>query len=152
MGSEFKNLMTLLYLAKLDRRVPTDHRRIRDRQGKKIHKVMKKAYQIPFYRKRFDENGLTPDDFHSAEDLAKFPVMTRADLRGWMQEVLKDYDEASGQLEIFKTSGSSGDRGSACRSFFSRTMPAAAALWESARCFSQQVAFVCPSPRYCGPR
>ena len=108
MGSELKNLMTLYYLGKLDRKVPTDAPRIRSRQGKKIHKLMKKAYTIPFYRERFEACGCTPDDFHSAEDLAKFPVMTRADLRSWMQEVLKDYDEASGQLEIFKTSGSSG--------------------------------------------
>ena len=46
MGSELKNLMTLYYLAKLDRKVPTDHRKIRERQGKKIYKLMKKAYKI----------------------------------------------------------------------------------------------------------
>ena len=108
MGSELKNLMTLYYLAKLDRKVPTDHRKIRERQGKKIHKLMKNAYTIPFYRERFEACGCTPDDFRSGEDLAKFPVMTRADLRSWMQEVLKDYDEEKGGLEIFKTSGSSG--------------------------------------------
>ena len=108
MGSERKNLMTLFYLAKLDRKVPTDTARIHRRQGKKIHKVMKRAYEIPFYRERFEACGLSPDDFHSAEDLARFPVMTRADLRSWMQDVLKDYDEASDELEIFKTSGSSG--------------------------------------------
>lgn len=103
-----KNLMTLCYLMRLDKSVPRDHRAIRKRQGKKIHKVMKKAYGIPFYRQRFDENGLTPDDFHSAEDLGAFPITTRADLRAWMQEELKDYSEEEGSLEIFKTSGSSG--------------------------------------------
>jgi len=108
MGSELKNLMTMYYLAKLDRKVPTDHRKIRERQGKKIHKLMKKAYTIPFYRERFEACGCTPDDFRSAEDLAKFPVMTRAELRSWMQEVLTHYDEEKGELEIFKTSGSSG--------------------------------------------
>ena len=106
--NEFKNVMTLYYLMKLDKKVPTDHKMIRDRQGRKINKVMKKAYDIPFYRKRFDECGLKPDDFKCAEDLAKFPVLTREDLRGWMQEELKDYDDESGRLEIFATSGSSG--------------------------------------------
>ena len=105
---EFKNLMTLGYLLKLDKKVPTDHGKIRRRQGKKIHKLMKTAYEIPFYRARFEACGCTPDDFHSAEDLVKFPVMTRADLRSWMQDVLRDYDEEHGELEIFKTSGSSG--------------------------------------------
>lgn len=81
---EFKNLMTLYYLLKLDKKVPTDNRKIKQRQNKKIHKTMKAAYKIPYYRKQFDELGLTPDDFHSAEDLAKFPIMTRADMREWM--------------------------------------------------------------------
>ena len=107
-GKEWKNLMTMYYLMKLDRRVPQDHQKIRARQGKKIHKLMKRAYDIPFYRKRFEECGCTPDDFRSAEDLAKFPIMTRAELREWMQKELEGYSEEDGTLEIFKTSGSSG--------------------------------------------
>ena len=108
LGKEFKNFITLYYLLTLDRKIPTDHRKIRNRQGKKIHKLMKKAYNIPFYKQRFVENDLTPDDFHCAEDLAKFPVMTRSDLREWMQKELENYSEDDGTLEIFKTSGSSG--------------------------------------------
>ncbi len=106
--NEIKNLMTLYYLMKLDKKVPQDHAKIRRRQGRKVHKVMKKAYEIPFYRERFDARSLTPDDFRSAEDLAKFPVTTRADLRQWMQKELENYSEEEGTLEIFKTSGSSG--------------------------------------------
>ncbi len=108
LGKEFKNFITLYYLLTLDKKIPTDHRKIRNRQGRKIHKLMKKAYDIPFYKQRFVENDLTPDDFHSAEDLAKFPVMTRSDLREWMQKELENYSEDDGTLEIFKTSGSSG--------------------------------------------
>ena len=100
--------MTLYYLFKLDRKVPTDHGMIRRRQGKKIHRLMKRAYEIPFYRERFERCGLSPDDFHSAEDLAKFPIMTRGDLREWMQQELEGYSEEDGSLQIFKTSGSSG--------------------------------------------
>ena len=106
--NEMKNLMTLYYLMKLDKKVPQDHDKIRRRQGKKVHQVMKKAYEIPFYRERFDARNLTPDDFRSAEDLVKFPVTTRADLRQWMQKELENYSEEEGTLEIFKTSGSSG--------------------------------------------
>lgn len=107
-NKKFKNLMTFYYLMKLDKTVPQDHEKMRRRQGKKIHRLMKRAYEIPFYRRRFEDVGLSPDDFRSAEDLAKFPVMTRADLRGWMQEELEGYSEDEGTLEIFKTSGSSG--------------------------------------------
>ncbi|KTQ96366.1 phenylacetate--CoA ligase [Aureimonas ureilytica] len=34
-----------------------------------------------FYRKRFDERGVHPDDLKSLADLAKFPFTTKADLR-----------------------------------------------------------------------
>src|ERR1700751_3350348 len=36
---------------------------------------------VPFYRKRFDAAGLSPDDCRSLEDLAAFPVTTKDDLR-----------------------------------------------------------------------
>ena len=40
--NEFKNAITLYYLLKLDKKVPTDHDMIRKRQGRKIYKLMKK--------------------------------------------------------------------------------------------------------------
>lgn len=105
---EFKNVMTLYYLMKLDKKVPTDDKANKQRQNKKIHKLMKRAYEIPFYRARFEQCGLTPDDFHSSEDLAKFPVMTRADLREWMQDEQIAHPDQMKNWEVFKTSGSSG--------------------------------------------
>ncbi|MCT4656248.1 MAG: phenylacetate--CoA ligase [Cohaesibacter sp.] len=40
------------------------------------------AYEnVPFYRKRFDEAGVHPDDLKNLADLAKFPFTTKQDLR-----------------------------------------------------------------------
>ena len=89
-------------LTQMVHEVPKNFSRVMDMQCERVQKLAKRAYRIPFYRERFEACGCTPDDFHSAEDLAKFPVMTRADLRTWMQEVLKDYDEASGQQSAQK--------------------------------------------------
>jgi phenylacetate-CoA ligase len=36
---------------------------------------------VPFYRKRFDEAGLDPDELRSLEDLKALPFTTKADLR-----------------------------------------------------------------------
>ena len=105
---EFKNVMTLYYLIKLDKKIPQDLAKAKERQGRKIHKMMKRAYTIPFYRERFESNGLTPDDFHSAEDLVKFPVLNRADLRIWMQGEIEKNPEKAKDWELFSTSGSSG--------------------------------------------
>jgi len=105
---EFKNVMTLYYLAKLDKKVPTDYKKAKARQDRKVHSIMKTAYKVPFYRQRFDERGLTPDDFRTAEDLAKFPVMTRNDMRLWMQDIIDKNPGIEDRTEVFRTSGSTG--------------------------------------------
>ena len=65
---ETRNVMTLYYLLKLDKKIPTDPDRIRAKQNKLIYKNMKRAYKkVPFYRKRFDELGLKPEDFRSQQ-------------------------------------------------------------------------------------
>ena len=44
--------------------------------------TLRHAYEnAPFYRKRFDEAGVHPDDFKSLEDIAKFPFTVKQDLR-----------------------------------------------------------------------
>ena len=105
---KLKNVMTFYYLMKLDKKIPTDRAFIRKRQGKKVHELMKRAYKIPFYRKRFDANHLTPNDFHTPEDLVKFPITTRADLRLWMQEEYERHPKKRKSWTILSTSGSSG--------------------------------------------
>ena len=69
---------------------------------------MKAAYEIPFYRKRFDEHHLTPDDFHCSEDLVKFPVLTKAELRAWMKEMYDTHPESRDSWDATSTSGSTG--------------------------------------------
>ena len=106
---ELKNVMTLYYLMKLDKKVPDDNKKIKTRQDRRVHKIMKRAYtHVPYYRAIFDENGLTPADFRTTEDLVKFPVMTRKDLREWMQSEFAAHLDKIDDWEIFSTSGSSG--------------------------------------------
>ena len=38
-------------------------------------------YNVPMYRKKFDEAGVHPTDLKQVEDLAKFPYTTKQDLR-----------------------------------------------------------------------
>ena len=53
-------------------------------QEKRLHKLMKRAYKIPFYRERFDRAGVKPEDIRTGDDLAKLPVLTKDELREWM--------------------------------------------------------------------
>ena len=36
---------------------------------------------VPYYRKKMEEAGVTPEDIHSVEDLSKLPFLSKADLR-----------------------------------------------------------------------
>jgi phenylacetate-CoA ligase len=51
-------------------------------QLKRLQWSLRHCYEnAPFYRKRFDDAGVHPDDLKSLADLAKFPFTTKADLR-----------------------------------------------------------------------
>ncbi|WP_323037981.1 phenylacetate--CoA ligase PaaK [Pararhodobacter sp.] len=51
-------------------------------QFHRMKRSLRHAYaNSPFYKKRFDEHGITPDDLLTLADLAKFPFTTKADLR-----------------------------------------------------------------------
>ncbi len=51
-------------------------------QTKRLKWTLQHVYRnVPYYRKKFDEAGVHPDDFRRLEDLAKFPFTTKDDLR-----------------------------------------------------------------------
>ena len=64
---------------------------------------------VPYYRKKMEAAGLTPEDIKSRDDLHKLPFVTKADLReaypyGLMGKPLKDC------VRIQSTSGTTGKR------------------------------------------
>lgn len=75
-------------------------------QNKRLQKLMKRAYQVPFYRKRFDDAGITPDAIKTKDDLYKLPTLTKEEYRAWMQEELNN--PVVKNFKFTKTSGSTG--------------------------------------------
>ena len=64
---------------------------------------------VPYYRKKMEEKGVTPEDIRGVEDLKKLPFLSKADLRdaypyGLMGKPLKDC------VRIHSTSGTTGKR------------------------------------------
>ena len=102
------NVFTFWYLLRLDKTMSANPQKAKKQQNRNVHKLMKSAYESPFYRKRFDENHLTPDDFHCSEDLAKFPVLTKDELRVWMKELYDTHPEERDSWDATSTSGSTG--------------------------------------------
>lgn len=55
---------------------------MRDLQLVRLKRIVEYAYnRVPFYKKKFDEIGLKPDDIQSLEDIKKIPFTTKTDLR-----------------------------------------------------------------------
>ena len=64
---------------------------------------------VPYYRTKMEEKGVSPEDIHGQEDLKKLPFLSKADLReaypyGLMGKPLKDC------VRIQSTSGTTGKR------------------------------------------
>ena len=83
---------------------------IRKLQNERLLKQVRHAWDdVPYYRRKMQEKGLTPDDIKSMDDLHKLPFLTKADLReaypyGLMGKPLKDC------VRIQSTSGTTGQR------------------------------------------
>ena len=83
---------------------------IRAWQDERLVATVKRVYQnVAYYRKKMDENGVTPDDIKSVDDLYKLPFLTKDDLRdaypyGLVAAPLKDC------VRIQSTSGTTGRR------------------------------------------
>lgn len=121
------NVFTFWYLLRLDKTMSANPQKAKKQQNRNVHKLMKSAYEIPFYRKRFDENHLTPDDFHCSEDLVKFPVLTKDELRVWMKEL---YDAHPGERDSWDATSTSGSTGIPLRLYQSQREHACAnASW-----------------------
>lgn len=79
-------------------------------QDERLVKQVKHVWDnVPYYRKKMEEKGLTPDDIKGTEDLHKLPFLSKADLReaypyGLLAKPLKEC------VRIQSTSGTTGKR------------------------------------------
>ena len=83
---------------------------IKKLQNERLVKQVKHVWDnVPYYRKKMEEKGVTPDDIKGTEDLYKLPFITKDDLRdaypyGLLAKPLKDC------VRIHSTSGTTGKR------------------------------------------
>ena len=83
---------------------------IRAIQSERLVKQVRHVWDnVPYYRKKMEEKGVTPDDIQSVDDLKKLPFLSKADLReaypyGLLGVPLKDC------VRIQSTSGTTGKR------------------------------------------
>lgn len=59
-----------------------DRETMRRLQLQRLQKAVARAYEtVPFYRQRFDENGVRPADIRTLDDLVRLPFTVKDDLR-----------------------------------------------------------------------
>jgi len=82
--------------------------KIKKLQKEKLKALVRHAYEnVPYYRRVFDERGLTWKDINSIEDLEKLPVLTKNDLQN-MKDDLIAHNYAPKNLDKSATGGSTG--------------------------------------------
>lgn len=100
------NVYLFLDLTRMTKKIPKDFTKVMKVRDRRVRKLVKKAYQIPFYRERFDAAGVRPEEIRTGEDLTRLPVLTKDELREWMNRE-KD-DPKYRDWFIDTTSGSTG--------------------------------------------
>lgn len=87
-----------------------EHDKMRALQSERLVKQVKHVWDnVPYYRKKMEEKGVTPDDIKGIEDLHKLPFLSKADLRdaypfGLLAKPLSEC------VRIHSTSGTTGKR------------------------------------------
>ena len=87
---------------------PKNVRQITEVQSRRIRDLMEAAWKIPFYRERFQQSGTRPSDYKKADDLYKFPVLTKEELRAWINAELAQSPGKFKSWHAYSTSGSTG--------------------------------------------
>lgn len=86
------------------------YEQLRALQNERLLKQVKHVWDnVPYYRKKMEEKGVTPDDIRSIDDLHKLPLLSKDDLReaypyGLMGKPLSEC------VRIHSTSGTTGKR------------------------------------------
>ena len=99
--------MAKFWCGEIETMDPADMRKL---QSERLVKQVRHVYEnVPYYRAKMDEKGVTPDDIKSVDDLHKLPFLSKADLRdaypyGLLAVPLKDC------VRIHSTSGTTGKR------------------------------------------
>ena len=83
---------------------------LRSLQNERLLKQVRHVWDnVPYYRQKMEEKGVTPDDIQSVDDLYKLPLLSKADLRDAYPYGLagKPMSEC---VRIHSTSGTTGKR------------------------------------------
>ncbi len=99
---------TLAYLDDYRRDQWLNPEQIAALQWKRLQRLLEHCYrEVPYYRKRWRELDITPQDIRNLDDYAKLPVLTKADIRAHFDELKAE--SLRDRLLYKATGGSTGE-------------------------------------------
>lgn len=83
-------------------------KKMQDFRDKSLRKIIRYAYNVPIYQKKYHALGIKPDDIKGINDIVKLPLITKKDIiENFPDGVIPvGYDKSKGY--VASTSGSSG--------------------------------------------
>lgn len=79
-------------------------------QDEKLRRLIRHVYRsVPYYRARMQEARLHPEDIRSQQDLAKLPLLSKADVRNHLYFDIMQEGVSHGDLSKLSMSGRSGE-------------------------------------------
>ena len=82
---------TLAYLDDYRRDQWLDPEQIAALQWQRLQRLLEHCYrEVPYYRKRWRELDIAPQDIRNLDDYAKLPILTKADIRAHFDELKAD--------------------------------------------------------------
>jgi phenylacetate-CoA ligase len=101
-------LRAFYYLQAMNRRAFWDRGKLRRYQNKKLRKIVMYAYaNSPFYRRKFKQTEIRPEEIRTIEDLNKLPIIRKDELIKNLDDVVSRTFNVT-NLKVQRTSGSTG--------------------------------------------
>lgn len=81
---------------------------IRRYRDERLQTFIRHAYEtVPFYRRRFEQSGVLPEDINSIDDLGKLPILTKEEVQEHYSEIVSPAVPKNKRV-IAHTSGTTG--------------------------------------------
>ncbi len=98
---------TLRILKEMERADRMSAEELEQFRGERLRDLVAYSYQhVPYYRARLKEVGVEPSEIRRTSDVARLPILTKADVRAHRSELRSTL---AGRLSPFTTGGSTGE-------------------------------------------
>lgn len=76
---------------------------------KKRKKILAYAFDfVPFYRHKYQSEGMTPEDIKTEKDFERIPILTKQEIRNNLEEMVSSHHNSKNLIEV-STGGSTGE-------------------------------------------